>query len=152
MTDVPDPFLPHAGDPGDGPLHGDGTTSPLTTAYGDPVVCGAGDLPLAENGSLSFRMPLAREVLDIGVPEADMDGDGFMEALTLQDERGLTVYSDADGDRAIDHVSTVRFDGTYDSWELSNARERTAFGGFANGEPRLPADIPRWTCIDWGRI
>ncbi|WP_333620105.1 DUF6802 family protein [Dietzia sp.] len=138
--------------PGAGHHPGDGTHGPLTTPEGDPVVCGVDGLPAATENSLSFRMPLASEILDIGIPEADMDGDGFMEALTLQDERGLTVYSDADGDRAIDRVSTVRFDGTYDSWELSNAREHTAFGGFTSGAPTLEEDLPRWTCLDWGRI
>ena len=59
---------------------------------------------------------------------------------------------DEDGDRAIDKVSTVRFDGTYDSWELTNPKERTKFGGFLNGDPALNEDVPRWTCTGWGRI
>ena len=131
---------------------GNGVNYPLTTPAGDPVLCGLDKLSLASADSLSFRIPLSGEVLDIGEPEADMDGDGFMEAVTLQDERGLTVYSDEDGDRAIDKVSTVRFDGTYDSWELTNPKERTKFGGFLNGDPSLNEDVPRWTCTGWGRI
>lgn len=147
MTDFPSlPELP--GDPG-GP---GGGSLPPTSPSGDPLLCGLGDFSPARGDSLGFRIPLADEVLDIGAPEADMDGDGFMEAVTLQDERGLTVYTDSDGDRAIDQVSTVRFDGTYDTWQLTNARQHTAFGGFANGDPRLNETSPRWECTDWGTI
>ena len=90
------------------------------------------------------------------VQMADLDGDGFMEAVTLGDDRGLTVYTDADGDGTVDHVSTVRFDGSYDSWRLANPTEGVPFGGFVNearedggeGSP-VPA---RWERIDHGHI
>ena len=121
-----------------------------------PDVCGLDGAPLAESSSLGLHVPVGEDVLDLGAPEADLDGDGFMEAVTLGDDRGLTVYTDADGDGTVDHVSTVRFDGTYDSWRLANPTEGLPFGGFTN-EPRTdaPGDSPmpaRWERIDHGQI
>ncbi|MDN4507432.1 hypothetical protein [Dietzia maris] len=56
-----------------------------------PDVCGLQDAPLAEPSSLGLHVPVGEDVLDLGSPEADLDGDGFMEAVTLGDDRGLTV-------------------------------------------------------------
>lgn len=117
-----------------------------------PDVCGIAGAPLAEPDSLGLHVPLGPGVLDLGSPEADLDGDGFMEALTLEDHRGLTVYTDVDGDGTVDHVSTVRFDGSYDSWRLANPATGTPFGGFTN-EPTGDDPIPaRWERIDHGHI
>ena len=121
-----------------------------------PDVCGLEGAPLAEASSLGLHVPVGDSVLDLGAPEADLDGDGFMEAVTLGDDRGLTVYTDADGDCTVDHVSTVRFDGSYDSWRLANPTEGVAFGGFVNEErDGSPATSPvpaRWERIDHGHI
>lgn len=122
----------------------------------DPDVCGISGAPLAESDSLGLHVPMVDGVLDLGSPEADLDGDGFMEAVTLADDRGLTVYTDADGDGTVDHVSTVRFDGSYDSWRLANPTAGTAFGGFTN-EPEETGTDPdpspaRWERTDHGRI
>ena len=121
-----------------------------------PDVCGLEGAPLAEASSLGLHVPVGDSVLDLGAPEADLDGDGFMEAVTLGDVRGLTVYTDADGDGTVDHVSTVRFDGSYDSWRLANPTEGVPFGGFTNeyhddalGASPVPA---RWDRIDHGHI
>lgn len=121
-----------------------------------PDVCGLQGAPLAEPSSLGLHVPVGDDVLDLGSPEADLDGDGFMEAVTLGDDRGLTVFTDADGDGTVDHVSTVRFDGSYDSWRLANPTEGVPFGGFTNeardavtGESPPPA---RWERIDHGHI
>ena len=121
-----------------------------------PDVCVLEGAPLAEASSLGLHVPVGDNVLDLGAPEADLDGDGFMEAVTLGDDRGLTVYTDSDGDGTVDHVSTVRFDGSYDSWRLANPTEGVPFGGFTNevreggteGSP-VPA---RWERIDHGHI
>ncbi|MDN4507431.1 hypothetical protein [Dietzia maris] len=66
------------------------------------------------------------------------------------------MYTDADGDGTVDHVSTVRFDGSYDSWRLANPAEGVPFGGFTN-EARgdTTGDFPspaRWERIDHGHI
>ena len=119
-------------------------------------VCGLDGAPLAEPSSLGLHVPVGDEVLDLGSPEADLDGDGFMEAVTRGDVRGLTVYTDVDGDGTVDHVSTVRFDGSYDSWRLANPAAGVPFGGFTNeahDDPDAPAPTPaRWERIDHGHI
>src|SRR5699024_7948236 len=119
-----------------------------------PDVCGLQDAPLAEPSSLGLHVPVGDDVLDLGSPEADLDGDGFMEAVTLGDDRGLTVYTDADGDGTVDHVSTVRFDGSYDSWRLANPAVGVAFGGFTNEAAASdPAPAPaRLERTDHGHI
>lgn len=121
-----------------------------------PDVCGLADAPLAEPSSLGLHVPVGDGVLDLGSPEADLDGDGFMEAVTRGDDRGLTVYTDVDGDGAVDHVSTVRFDGSYDSWRLANPTGGVPFGGFTNephsGPPGSQPPSARWERIDYGHI
>ncbi|MFL0578885.1 DUF6802 family protein [Dietzia sp. 179-F 9C3 NHS] len=117
-----------------------------------PDVCGLEGAHLAAPDSLGLHVPVAGGVLDLGSPEADLDGDGFMEAVTLQDVRGLTVYTDVDGDGTVDHVSTVRFDGSYDSWRLTNPIAGVPFGGFTN-EPSTSTPTPaRWERTDHGHI
>jgi hypothetical protein len=123
-----------------------------TGISGSPDVCGLEGAPLAGPDSLGLHVPVTGGVLDLGSPEADLDGDGFMEAVTLQDVRGLTVFTDADGDGTVDHVSTVRFDGSYDSWRLANPAAGVPFGGFTN-EPSAAEPTPaRWERIDHGWI
>ena len=121
-----------------------------------PDVCGLEGAPLAEPSSLGLHVPVGDEVLDLGSPEADLDGDGFREAVTRGDDRGLTVDTDVDGDGTVDHVSTVRFDGSYDSWRLANPAEGVPFGGFTNEAGDDPASPPpppaRWERIDHGHI
>lgn len=121
-----------------------------------PDVCGLDDAPFAEPTSLGLHVPVGDGVLDLGSPEADLDGDGFMEAVTRGDDRGLTVYTDADGDGTVDHVSTVRFDGSYDSWRLANPTEGVPFGGFTNepGSATTGSPFPhaRWERTDFGHI
>lgn len=155
MTDTPDiPGLSdNAGFPEDtGIPDGTGGLIPPTSPNGDPLLCGLDDLAPVVEGSRGFRMPLHDQVLELGAPEADLDGDGFLEAITLQDERGVTVYTDVDGDRAIDQVTTVRFDGTYDTWQLTNAAKATAFGGFTGNPETTIAGSPRWECTDFGKL
>lgn len=121
-----------------------------------PDVCGLDGAPLASADSLGLHVPVESGVLDIGAPEADLDGDGFMEAVTREDVRGLTVYTDVDGDGTVDYVSTVRFDGSYDSWRLANPAAGVPFGGFTNEAPEAaPGTHPapaRWERIDYGQI
>ena len=131
---------------------GTGDLIPPTTPAGDPVLCGRDSLLPVEEGSLGFRVPLSDEVLELGAPESDLDGDGFLDAITLEDERGITVYTDIDGDRAVDQVATVRFDGTYDTWQLTNAEKGTAFGGFTGNPDTTGPASPRWECTDFGRF
>lgn len=121
-----------------------------------PDVCGLDGAPLASADSLGLHVPVEGGVLDLGSPEADLDGDGFMEAVTREDVRGLTVYTDVDGDGTVDHVSTVRFDGSYDSWRLANPTAGVPFGGFTNetsvASPGSHSAQARWERIDYGQI
>lgn len=117
-----------------------------------PDVCGTGGLPGADADNLGLSLPIADGILDLGTPEADLDGDGFLEAVTLGDERGLTVFTDADGDGAVDHVATVRFDGSYDSWRLANPEAGVPFGGFAPEVGRVDPPTARWERLDHGWI
>ena len=121
-----------------------------------PDVCGLEGAPLAASSSLGLHVPVGDDVLDLGSPEADLDGDGFMEAVTRCDIRGLTVYTDVDGDGTVDHVSTVRFDGSYDSWRLANPTEGVPFGGFTNDTEPGPSGAAhppaRWERTGHGHI
>lgn len=134
----------------------DHVNGPEPFHYAVPDVCGLDGAPLAEPTSLGLHVPVGDDVLDLGSPEADLDGDGFMEAVTRGDGRGLTVYTDVDGDGTVDHVSTVRFDGSYDSWRLANPTEGVPFGGFTNeayvDSPDSPPTPARWERIDHGHI
>src|SRR5699024_6821377 len=97
-----------------------------------PDVCGLDGAPLASADSLGLHVPVGSGVRDLVSPEAYLDGDGFMEAVTRDDERRLSVYANVGGDGIVDHVSTVRFDGSYDSWRLANPAVGVAFGGFTH--------------------
>lgn len=131
---------------------GSDPTDPTGDHSRGPDVCGLDGAPLAEHDSLGLHVPVGSGVLDLGSPEADLDGDGFMEAVTREDVRGLTVYTDVDGDGTVDHVSTVRFDGSYDSWRLSNPAVGVPFGGFTNDSPDPDAPPARWERVDYGHI
>ena len=131
-------------------------SGPEPSHHAVPDVCGLDGAPLAEPTSLGLHVPVGEGVLDLGSPEADLDGDGFMEAVTRGDGRGVTVYTDVDGDGTVDHVSTVRFDGSYDSWRLVNPEQGVPFGGFTNesgpDSPDRPPTPARWERIDHGHI
>ena len=43
---------------------------------------------------------------------------GHEDSVTSADAQGLSIYADLDGDGTVDHVTTVRFDGTWQSWAL----------------------------------
>ena len=136
-------------DPAAGPL----PESPVTPSL--PDVCGLEYATTADPTSPGLQFPGLQfpgvdGPLDVGAPEADLSGDGFMEAVTLHDDRGLTVYTDTDGDGAVDHLSTVRFDGSYDSWRLTGRDG----GGTDRPEPAQEGTVApaRWERIDHGRL
>ena len=113
-----------------------------------PDVCGLEGLPAMTPDSIGLQGPFADSLFDLGAPGADLEGDGFMEAVTLEDARGLTVFTDSDGDGSVDHVSTVRFDGSYDSWRLAGTAPEPPDGP-AEAAAIAPA---RWERIDHGWI
>ena len=61
----------------------------------------------ADVGGAGLVVEVDGQLYDLG------DDDG---AITLADDSGLSIYSDLDGDGTVDHVTTVRFDGTWESW------------------------------------
>ncbi|WP_018024961.1 DUF6802 family protein [Corynebacterium ulceribovis] len=46
------------------------------------------------------------------------------DSVTLADDTGLTIYSDTDGDGAVDYLTTVRFDGSFGAWRQSGLGEQ----------------------------
>ncbi|MCT1547991.1 DUF6802 family protein [Corynebacterium amycolatum] len=67
-------------------------------------------------------------------------------SITLADDSGLSIYSDLDGDGAVDHVTTVRFDGTWESWSSDDVRAADVIGKAA--VEATPA-AGKWDAYSW---
>lgn len=67
-------------------------------------------------------------------------------SITLADDSGLSIYSDLDGDGTVDHVTTVRFDGTWESWSSDDVKavDRTEE---STGEAESSAG--KWDAYSW---
>ncbi len=80
------------------------------------------DSPSAGMRGLSEATVLAEgqtgEGLVVVVDGQAYDLGGHEDSVTLADAQGLSIYADLDGDGTVDHVTTVRFDGTWQSWAL----------------------------------
>ncbi|MFD5868490.1 DUF6802 family protein [Corynebacterium sp. NPDC060344] len=76
------------------------------------------------------------EYFDLGPGAGDADGDGVADSVTLADDRGLSIYSDIDGDGTVDHVTTVLFDGTYETWTASATEPAPGGAAGDSGEVR----------------
>ncbi|MEJ4104759.1 DUF6802 family protein [Corynebacterium bovis] len=64
------------------------------------------------------------------------------DAVTLTDERGMSVLSDTDGDGVLDHASVVEFSGAWSAWRrllpgTPGAPDVTGSAG-ADGAPDVP--------------
>ncbi|MBV7296053.1 hypothetical protein KRX51_09040 [Corynebacterium sp. TAE3-ERU12] len=76
-------------------------------------VCGLGDAVPVDSGVVDDGM-----VLRVGDQLFQVGHTGVADAsVTLADDRGLSIFSDRDGDGAVDHVTTILFDGSYETWE-----------------------------------
>ena len=93
---------------------------------------GAGGTGGAAGGMI---LEIGGEWFDLGPGVGDGDDDGIADSVTLADDRGLSIYSDVDGDGTVDHVTTVLFDGTYETWTAAAASDSTpkSSGGTPSG-------------------
>lgn len=145
----------------EGPMggHGEATTGPASA-------CGLGELdaiaavgpggavdPGAAGGGMILE--IGGEYFDLGPGAGDADGDGIADSVTLADDRGLSIYSDIDGDGTVDHVTTVLFDGTYETWTAASEFTGESSGGTPSGvnadtvgKPETPAT---WGVHEWER-
>ncbi len=96
-------------------------------------VCGLEGATPLEPGAAStgLTVTVGGQVYDLG---SDSGSDSELSAdlnlstdsdVTLADERGVSIYSDLDGDGAVDHVTTMRFDGSWESW-VATGSERAS--------------------------
>ena len=71
---------------------------------------------------------------DLGIAGAGTADLTYGGSITLADDRGLSIYADIDGDGAVDHVTTVLFDGSWQTWNTH------ADGVPSEGHSHLAAD------------
>ncbi|WP_286683125.1 DUF6802 family protein [Corynebacterium sp. S1S1] len=121
------------------------------------------DQPASE-GRVEVRSPATPCGLEAATPidgqSADVGGAGLVVevdgqlydlgddegSITLADDSGLSIYSDLDGDGTVDHVTTVRFDGTWESWSSDDVRAADAMGGAA---AETVSAAGKWDAYSW---
>nr|WP_205570506.1 DUF6802 family protein [Corynebacterium lactis] len=80
---------------------------------------------------------------------------GEESSVTLADDSGLSVYSDLDGDGEVDHVTTVRFDGSWESWSSEESwasevgGERMESAGSEGQKRAEPESVVNWDAYSW---
>lgn len=99
------------------------------------TACGLGELDAiggpdagAAGATGGMILEIGGEYFDLGPGTGDVDADGIADSVTLADDRGLSIYADVDGDGTVDHVTTVLFDGTYETWTASSATSAASAG------------------------
>lgn len=118
----------------------------------------------ASDGGMEARSPATPCGLEAATPidgqSADVGGAGLVVevegqlydlgddegSITLADDSGLSIYSDLDGDGTVDHVTTVRFDGTWESWSSDDTRAADAMGGAA---AETVSAAGKWDAYSW---
>ena len=102
---------------------------------------------------LEAATPIDGQSADVGGAWLVVEVDGQLYdlgddegSITLADDSGLSIYSDLDGDGTVDHVTTVRFDGTWESWSSDDVRAADAMGEAAV-EPASAAG--KWDAYSW---
>ena len=118
----------------------------------------------ASDGGVEARSPATPCGLEAATPidgqSADVGGAGLVVevdgqlydlgddegSITLADDSGLSIYSDLDGDGTVDHVTTVRFDGTWESWSSDDVRAADAMGGAA---VETVSAAGKWDAYSW---
>lgn len=91
----------------------------------------------ADVGGAGLVVEVDGQLYDLG------DGEG---SITLADDSGLSIYSDLDGDSTVDHVTTVRFDGTWESWSSDDAGAADSMGGAA---AETASAAGKWDAYSW---
>lgn len=112
--------------------------------------CGLGDATSID-GARAADLEGAGLIVEVDGQLYDLgDEDG---SVTLADDDGLSIYSDLDGDGTVDHVTTVRFDGTWESW-ISDDVDEGEDGVDLAGSPELPeslGSVNDWDAYSWER-
>lgn len=117
-------------------------------AAGPDAVCGLEGAAALAGGDAGTGMVIGigGELFDLGPGTADTDSDGVADSVTLADDRGLSIFTDADGDGTVDHVTTVLFDGTWETWsadgEVPPARAEVCLPGDSGPEIADDASVP----------
>ena len=121
------------------------------------------DQPASEGGvevrspatpcGLHAATPIDGQSADVGGAGLVVEVDGQLYdlgddegSITLADDSGLSIYSDLDGDGTVDHVTTVRFDGTWESWSSDDVRAADAMGGAA---AETVSAAGKWDAYSW---
>ncbi|OFJ57121.1 hypothetical protein HMPREF2857_02705 [Corynebacterium sp. HMSC076C10] len=102
---------------------------------------------------LEAATPIDGQSADVGGAGLVVEVDGQLYdlgddegSITLADDSGLSIYSDLDGDGTVDHVTTVRFDGTWESWSSDDVRAADAMGGAA---AETVSAAGKWDAYSW---
>ena len=108
---------------------------------------------LATPCGLEAATPIDGQSADIGGAGLVVEVDGQLYdlgddegSITLADDSGLSIYSDLDGDGTVDHVTTVRFDGTWESWSSDDVGAADAMGGAA---AETASAAGKWDAYSW---
>lgn len=73
-----------------------------------------------------------------------LESESASSSITLADDRGLSIYSDIDGDGTVDQVTTVLFDGSWETWKAdASIGEGNEAGGAAG------RSIGDWGAYEW---
>lgn len=97
-----------------------------------PQVCGLDDaaelsaLPSGPAEHPSLAVAIDGRIYDLGDPGVDPISGSVMEAVSLEDEQGMSIFTDTNGDGIVDEITTVRFDGSFDKWRCEVPQEGTA--------------------------
>lgn len=121
-------------------------TTQSSESLGTP--CGLeGATPIAGVDAHSFED--AGLIVEVDGQLYDLGDDGG--SVTLADDVGLSIYSDLDGDGTVDHVTTVRFDGTWESWISDEVGAAEDAAGLI--EPVVPdvtdSSVREWDAYSW---
>lgn len=109
---------------------------------GPGVACGLEGMSRCDPGTVAethgMIVKVGGEVFDLGHP-GEMAG-----TVTLADDRGMSIFADRDGDGAVDRVTTMLYDGTWETWS-DGGGDNPDTGGVAESE------MAAWERIEAGR-
>lgn len=99
------------------------------------------DSRLADVDGAGLVVEIDGQLYDLG------DDEG---SITLADDSGLSIYSDLDGDGTVDHVTTVRFDGTWESWSADEA-DSSGVESASEDSAQTAESVGQWDAYSWER-
>lgn len=84
------------------------------------ALCGLSSAqPLADvSAANGLVVTIDGQVFDLGIAGANGADVADGGSITLADDRGLSIYADVDGDGAVDHVTTMLYDGSWQTWHV----------------------------------